>query len=81
MKLAYTTSAIRTLKKLPPAERSRIIAKIEAYASAPENLPKVKSLTDRDGYRLRVGDMRVIFMLDEDTLTVTAVGHRRDIYD
>jgi len=81
MKLAYTTAAIRALKKLPQAERARIVAKIEAYASAPENFPKVKTLAGREGRRLRIGDMRVIFTVDFDTVTVTAVGHRREIYD
>ena len=81
MKLAYTMSAIRTLKKLPRAERDRIVEKIEAYAEAPDRFPQVRRLAGRDDYRLRVGDMRVIFTLDSDSMTVTGIGHRRDIYD
>src|SRR5581483_10883300 len=81
MQLAYTTSAIRDLKKLPQAQRARIVAKIEAYAAAPQNYPEVAQLRSRPECRLRVGDWRVLFTIASDVMTVTAVGHRRDIYD
>jgi mRNA interferase RelE/StbE len=41
----------------------------------------VKRLKGRAGMRLRVGDWRIIFYVEGDTITVIAVGHRRDIYD
>jgi mRNA interferase RelE/StbE len=81
MTIAYAASAFRALKKLPKAERERIVAKIEAYAKAPERFAQVKALTGREGMRLRVGDMRVIFSVEGDTMTVKVVGHRREIYD
>jgi mRNA interferase RelE/StbE len=31
--------------------------------------------------RLRVGDWRVLFTIKTDTITIHAVGHRRDVYD
>jgi mRNA interferase RelE/StbE len=31
--------------------------------------------------RLRAGDWRVLFTTSGDTITIHAVGHRRDIYD
>ena len=31
--------------------------------------------------RLRVGDWRVIFYEDQETIVVAAVGHRREVYD
>jgi mRNA-degrading endonuclease RelE of RelBE toxin-antitoxin system len=31
--------------------------------------------------RLRIGDWRVIFIEDATSITVVAVGHRREIYD
>jgi mRNA-degrading endonuclease RelE of RelBE toxin-antitoxin system len=33
------------------------------------------------GMRLRAGDWRVLFTIEADTITIHAVGHRRDIYD
>lgn len=41
----------------------------------------MKALKGRAGLRLRVGDWRVIFCEDGDTIVVVAVGHRRNIYD
>ena len=41
----------------------------------------VKKLQGRGGLRLRVGDFRVIFYTEDQTLIVVAVGDRRDIYD
>ena len=35
----------------------------------------------RGSYRVRTGDYRVIFTVDESTLTVTRVGIRRDVYE
>ena len=53
--------------------------KVETYASA--GTGDVKRLKGQAGCRLRVGDYRVIFFEDATTITVVAVGHRRDIYD
>jgi mRNA interferase RelE/StbE len=41
----------------------------------------VKALKGVAGMRLRVGDWRVLFTIKADTITIHAVGHRRDIYD
>jgi mRNA interferase RelE/StbE len=41
----------------------------------------VKRLKGRDGARLRVGDWGIVFYLDGNTIVVSAVGHRREIYD
>jgi mRNA interferase RelE/StbE len=41
----------------------------------------VKRLKGRDGARLRVGDWRIIFYTEGNTLVVVAVGHRREIYE
>ncbi len=36
----------------------------------------------RDGYRVRVGDYRILYTIDDGVLlvVVVAVGHRRDVY-
>jgi mRNA interferase RelE/StbE len=41
----------------------------------------VKRLKGRNGLRLRVGDWRVIFYVEDEAIIVAAVGHRREIYD
>ena len=39
-------------------------------------------MTGRDAYRLRVGDYRIIYTIEDAELTIVAVivGHRRDVY-
>ena len=41
----------------------------------------MKRLKGQAGARLRVGDWRIIFYVEGGTITVVAVGHRREIYD
>ena len=65
------------------AVAKRLRAKILALARnplAPNN--NVRKLTGIEGYRLRVGDWRIIYALRHEVLTVVVVrvGHRREIY-
>ena len=48
---------------------------------APNN--NVKKLTGVEGYRLRVGDWRVVYTLRQQVLTVVVVrvGHRSEVYE
>ncbi|RAI39486.1 type II toxin-antitoxin system RelE family toxin [Rhodoplanes roseus] len=77
--IVFTPAATRQWTKLSPAVRARIRARLEAFAATGHG--DVKSLKGRAGARLRVGDWRVVFDQDGDTLVVAAVGHRRDVYD
>jgi mRNA interferase RelE/StbE len=44
--------------------------------------PKAKKLSGRDGYRIRVGDYRIIYEIQKNILVVLIIdiGHRREIY-
>jgi mRNA interferase RelE/StbE len=75
----FTPAAGRHWIKLTASVRGRILPKLEAYAAA--GTGNVKRLKGQAGSRLRVGDYRVIFFEDAKTITVVAVGHRRDVYD
>lgn len=82
MTIAYSRSAIKTLRKAPAKTAARIRAKIEQLAENPAALAaNVKRLEGRDGYRLRVGDWRVIFERDGDDLIVLDIGPRGGIYE
>ena len=74
------TDAVKAaLHALPPALRREIGHKLflleEDLAG---NVKKLKG--SRNEYRLRVGEYRVIFELEGRTVTVYAVGNRKDIY-
>jgi mRNA interferase RelE/StbE len=68
---------------MDPAVAKRIRAKILALAQNPiASNNNVKKLTGVEGYRLRIGDWRVIYNLKRQILTVVVIriGHRREIY-
>ena len=74
-------SAIRTLRKLSPEAKRRVQAVIELLAEDPRP-PAAKRLTARPEWRVRSGDYRVLYRIEDDVLTVVVVdlGHRREIY-
>ncbi|CAN5922922.1 hypothetical protein BH11PSE3_BH11PSE3_06930 [soil metagenome] len=79
----YSAEALKTLVRMDGAVARRLRAKILALARdplAPNN--NVKKLTGVEGYRLRVGDWRILYTLKHEVLTVVVVrvGHRREVY-
>lgn len=81
MKIAYSKAALRTLRRMPANEARRVRSKIEAYAMAPSSQANnVTKLQGRDGYRLRVGDWRVIFDQNGTIMAILAIGPRGQIY-
>ena len=74
-------AAIRALRKLDPGIRPRIEGAIALLAEDPRP-PASRPLTGRPGYRVRVGDYRIIYTIHDDRLLVVVVtlGHRRDAY-
>ena len=75
-------SALRELKRLPDQIRARIDGHIQALALNPR--PQgVEKLSGSDcSYRLRVGDYRILYEIDDEILHVLVVkiGHRREVY-
>lgn len=74
-------SAIKQLQKVPLKNRKAIINKIEELAIEPRPNGVVK-LTDREGYRIRKGDYRVIYTIQDEELIVTVIkiAHRKNVY-
>lgn len=79
--LQVLPSAIRALRKLPPEAKRRIQAVIELLADDPRP-PAARKLVSRPEWRVRTGDYRVLYRIDDDVLIVVVVGagHRREIY-
>jgi len=78
-RIAFTPAATRQWLKLAERVRQRINARLEQFAQT--DIGDVKKLKGRAGSRLRIGDWRVIFFEQDGTIVVTAVGHRREIYN
>jgi mRNA interferase RelE/StbE len=79
----FTPAVDRQMSKLPQAIRSRVIARAEALADNPRP-HGVKMLTNaRQGtYRVREGDYRIVYDIEDDVLLVLVVrvAHRREVY-
>jgi mRNA interferase RelE/StbE len=79
-KIFWDEKAFEELNKLE-AIISRRIAKIVSEMANDPFTKDIKKLKGCDWYRLRVGDYRIIFAIEEDTIHVLKVGHRKHIYD
>jgi mRNA interferase RelE/StbE len=79
VKIAFTAAATRQWLNLSADVRRRLDAKLTAFARTGQG--DVKRLKGRAGVRLRVGDWRIVFYVEGDSIIVAAVGHRREIYD
>jgi mRNA interferase RelE/StbE len=78
----YTRDALKALIRMPRTTRELIRAKVEALAVAPAEAQNVKKLVGRPGYRLRVGDWRVIYDIEAGRLVVRVleIGARGGVY-
>lgn len=81
-RVEFTAAAGRQIKKLPRPVRDRILDAIEDLAEDPRPHGS-KKLAGRPAWRIRIGDYRVIYDVDDGQLMVTVVraAHRREVYD
>lgn len=79
--IIFSDKALRQLKKLEKNIQIRIIAVLERIRIRPEAY--VSKLVGEPGYKLRVGDYRVIMDIDNKKLIILVlkVGHRKNIYN
>jgi len=75
-------AAAKALRKLDPQVRGRIQGAIALLAQDPRP-PAARALQGRPGLRVRVGDYRIIYTVQDDILLVVVVtlGHRGEIYE
>lgn len=67
----YEKAAIKSLAKLQPKVRKRVMDKVAELAKDPYRPNQnAKKLQGAEGYRLRVGDLRVFYHLHDDALVV-----------
>ena len=74
-------AAARAYRRLHGPLRDRVRAAIDALASDPR--PRgAQKLASRDDYRVRVGDYRIVYAVDDDDrlVIVARIAHRRDVY-
>ena len=78
--IEFSETALRQFKKLDKGLQKRIITTLERIRFRPG--PYVTKLVGDKGYRLRVGDYRVLMDIHEDKMIILVlkVGHRKNIY-
>jgi len=78
--IIFSDRALKQLKKLEKNVQKRIISTLERIKIRPH--AHVTKLVGDPGYRLRVGDYRVILDIDEGDLVILVIkiGHRKKIY-
>lgn len=82
-RLLIKASAAKELERIgSKAGRRRIVEKVRGLADGPRSHGAEKLAGYEDRYRVRQGDYRVVYLVDDTAMTVTVykVGHRRDVY-
>lgn len=89
-KIIIVESATKELKRIPVKMQNRIFEKIQALADEPKP-HGYKKLTNfdmpssdqYDYYRIRVGDYRVIYTIENEQITIfiMKIAHRKDVYE
>lgn len=80
--LNFTKKAFKELEKINEPYYSAIRQAIQNLATNPR--PNgYKKLKGRDGYRIRIGDYRVIYEVFDSVLLVEVIdlGHRKNVYE
>lgn len=74
-------AAVRALRKIDRKDQRRIQGAVALLAADPRP-PAATRLVGRPAWRLRVGNYRVVYTIEDDVLlvVVVTVGHRRDVY-
>jgi mRNA interferase RelE/StbE len=75
-------AARRDLKRIRGPIRRRIAEAIDGLAEEPRSSGHTKLVDEDHLYRIRVGDYRIVYQIEDDRLVVLVVrvGHRKDIY-
>ena len=81
-RIQIKNSAAKSLKKIPKADRKRIVEKIDSFADNLPNPETTKLKRNNPFHRVRVGDYRIVYEIQENILVILVIkiGHRKDIY-
>ena len=80
-RIEFAKGVRKDFKRLPKKDAGRILKKIECLSENPRP-PESKKLTNDDSHRIRIGNYRVIYDIQDQVLVVLVlkVGNRKDVY-
>jgi mRNA interferase RelE/StbE len=81
-RLEFTKPATKQFKALPHQVQQRLQPKIEALTTEPRPAGMIKLIGEEELYRIRVGEYRIVYTIQDDQLLVlvVVVAHRREVY-
>jgi mRNA interferase RelE/StbE len=80
-KIVFKRSVAKDIRRIPDKDVQRILKRIEALIEEPRP-PGAEKLTGDEIYRVRQGNYRILYTIEDELITVTIVkvAHRRDVY-
>ena len=81
-RIEFTKSAAKALMAIPRKDQKRIARKIERLAQNPPAPAKTKMKGNNPFHRVRVGDYRIIYEIQNEILLILIlkIGHRKEVY-
>jgi len=80
-KIEWAKDALDDLQKIDKPVVKRILKKISWFSQHFDDItPEPLSGELVGTFKLRIGDWRVIYTIENDVITIQAVGHRREVY-
>lgn len=80
--IEFSRSAERDLRRLSPTIIQRVHARIQSLSNNPRPRGAIKLSDGENSHRIRIGDYRVIYNIDDTTKTIIInyIRHRREVY-
>ncbi len=80
-KVEIKKSAVKEIEKLPKRDLQAVLEKIGSLSENPRQAG-CKKLSSQEKYRVRCGDYRILYSIEDVVLIVYVVkiGHRKDVY-
>ncbi len=82
-RVALAASAEKELRELPSKLAARVVSRLEHLADVPRPSGCKKLKGGDCEWRIRVGDYRIVYEIDDaaKTVDVTRIAHRREVYE
>jgi len=80
-RLEIKKSAVKEIERLPRKDMKAVLERIESLSDNPRP-HDCKKLSAQEKYRVRCGNYRILYSIEDDILIVfvVKVGHRKDVY-
>ena len=81
-KVDITRAARKNLRKLSNVAFLRIRPKLRALADNPRPPGCRKIVSEKDRYRMRIGDYRILYSIDDEQreVVIHRIAHRKEVY-